>query len=108
LIILFLSPISDTFIPPNQPYFPCLQCGKNATKSLCSSRCEETCKYKSLGCPPRVCGGPCVCRMGYVIDEIKKDCVLRRECSEQQVEVPSYEVTSVLGFGANYGFVKEL
>ncbi|KAH8284514.1 hypothetical protein KR018_002445 [Drosophila ironensis] len=102
LLMLFTCWVA-AFKTPVQPYPADLKCPPNATTSFCSSRCEETCHYKSRGCSPRICGGPCVCRMGYIIDEQRKGCVLRRDCRETQVEVPSYEVSSVELFGANYG-----
>ncbi|KAH8328896.1 hypothetical protein KR074_012054 [Drosophila pseudoananassae] len=102
LLLVFLGWATSSR-PVKLPYPKNFQCPPNATTSFCSSRCEETCLYKSRGCPPRICGGPCVCRMGYIIDEQRSGCVLRKDCSEQQVEVPSYEVTSVAYFGANYG-----
>ncbi|XP_030387893.1 uncharacterized protein LOC115634369 [Scaptodrosophila lebanonensis] len=91
------------YTTPRQPYPNWLNCGQNGTISFCSSRCEETCKYKSRGCPPRICGGPCVCKQGYIIDEDLPGCVLRADCRVQQLEVPSHEVTSLEQYGANYG-----
>ncbi|BFG06466.1 accessory gland protein Acp62F-like [Drosophila madeirensis] len=85
------------------PYPPSLQCGRNAGKSNCSSRCEQTCQYKSRSCPPKICGGPCVCLEGHVIDERRAGCVLRKDCRQKQLEVPTYQVTSLKYFGANYG-----
>ncbi|XP_002026622.2 accessory gland protein Acp62F [Drosophila persimilis] len=91
------------FARANTPYPPSLDCGLNATKSSCSSRCEETCQYKSRTCPPKICGGPCVCIEGHVIDERRLSCVLRIDCGQKQLNVPSYQVSSVKYFGANYG-----
>ncbi|XP_022225255.1 accessory gland protein Acp62F-like [Drosophila obscura] len=91
------------FVRTNTPYPPSLDCGLNATKSSCSTRCEETCQYKSRSCPPKICGGPCVCLEDYVIDERRSDCILLTDCGLKQLDVPSYQVSSVKYFGANYG-----
>ncbi|KPU78827.1 uncharacterized protein Dana_GF26872, partial [Drosophila ananassae] len=52
--------------------------------------------------PLKVCGGPCVCKKGYIIDTSIPACVLRSDCPKDvdQIEGVS-RVTEFRCFGLN-------
>lgn len=54
-------------------------CTVNGTYTECPTSCPETCKAKNRLCT-RDCGGPCVCKEGYIIDNSIPACVLRTDC----------------------------
>ncbi|EDV50336.1 accessory gland protein Acp62F [Drosophila erecta] len=62
-----------------------IDCTANGTMMHCPTACPETCEYSGIGPCIRMCGGPCVCKPGYVINERIPACVLRSDCPKDVV-----------------------
>ncbi|EDW93899.1 accessory gland protein Acp62F [Drosophila yakuba] len=60
-------------------------CTVNGSLASCPSACPETCEYSGIGPCVDMCGGPCVCKPGYVINERIPACVLRSDCPKDVI-----------------------
>ncbi|KAH8242549.1 hypothetical protein KR032_012407, partial [Drosophila birchii] len=64
-----------------------VDCTVNGTQTRdCTPSCPETCELNGDGGCIRMCGGPCVCKPGYVIDPSIPACVLRSDCPKDVVQ----------------------
>ncbi|XP_044317607.1 accessory gland protein Acp62F [Drosophila rhopaloa] len=68
-LVMFISPIDCK-----------IDCTVNGTQKECPYACPETCEYNGVGPCVKICGGPCVCKPGYVINQRIPACVLRSDC----------------------------
>lgn len=57
-----------------------VDCSVNGTQTDCPTACPETCDTKGKPNCTLICGGPCVCKPGYVINRMIPACVLRSDC----------------------------
>ncbi|XP_017034133.1 accessory gland protein Acp62F-like [Drosophila kikkawai] len=74
------------FISPCWMSPPIRDCTANGTQTSCPPNCPETCESNGVGLCDRSCGGPCVCKPGYVIDQRIPACVLRSDCPKDVVQ----------------------
>ncbi|XP_037720881.1 accessory gland protein Acp62F [Drosophila subpulchrella] len=65
-----------------------IDCTENGTQADCPTYCPETCEYKGKSKCLLICGGPCVCKPGYVINRDIPACVLRSDCPHHIVQGP--------------------
>nr|XP_016941501.1 accessory gland protein Acp62F [Drosophila suzukii] len=63
-----------------------IDCTDNGTQAHCPTACPETCEYKEKSNCLLICGGPCVCKPGYVISRDIPACVLRSDCPHHIVQ----------------------
>ncbi|EDW31590.1 accessory gland peptide 62F [Drosophila persimilis] len=83
------------------PEQPEVDCTVNGTLALCPSPCPETCEFLSETCTNE-CGGPCVCKEGYIIDGDLRICVLRSDCPVelQQTTIHLHYPVNIKYFGS--------
>ncbi|XP_017034095.2 accessory gland protein Acp62F-like [Drosophila kikkawai] len=74
------------FVSPCWMFLPDVDCTVNGTVDLCPGACPETCEFNGVGACNRMCGSPCACKKGYVIDERIPACVLRSDCPKDVVQ----------------------
>ncbi|XP_030376994.1 accessory gland protein Acp62F-like [Scaptodrosophila lebanonensis] len=77
-----------------------VDCTENGTNVGCGGACPETCMVKTVLCTLE-CGAPCVCNPGYIIDESKPACVLRKDCPpiSYKARKINYSVRTFKNFG---------
>ncbi|KAH8418308.1 hypothetical protein KR222_009569, partial [Zaprionus bogoriensis] len=76
-----------------------IDCTVNGTFQNCPTACPETCAYNPQACI-YMCGKPCVCKEGYIIDSSIPACVLRADCPAGVVQQKGYEmITNFPNFG---------
>ncbi|EDV52101.1 accessory gland protein Acp62F [Drosophila erecta] len=58
-----------------------IDCTINGTQADdCPTACPETCDSNGQANCILICGGPCVCKPGYVVNRMIPACVLRSDC----------------------------
>ncbi|XP_039488246.2 accessory gland protein Acp62F [Drosophila santomea] len=58
-----------------------IDCAKNGTQAdYCPTACPETCDSKGKPNCILICGGPCVCKPGYIVNRMIPACVLQSDC----------------------------
>ncbi|XP_043646378.1 accessory gland protein Acp62F [Drosophila teissieri] len=84
-------------------------CTVNGSLAVCPSVCPETCEYSGIGPCVQMCGGPCVCKPGYVINERIPACVLRSDCPKDGVrkEQMTEGLSNFKCFGTDIGCYKD-
>ncbi|EDW50231.1 accessory gland protein Acp62F [Drosophila sechellia] len=97
--LLLFKPIDSTGLEGRN-----VDCTANGTRAVCPVACPETCEYSGDGPCVKVCGAPCVCKPGYVINEGIPACVLRSDCPKDVVrkEDMVLGVTNFKCFSRNY------
>ncbi|XP_017112467.1 accessory gland protein Acp62F [Drosophila elegans] len=68
------------FFPKLHCYIEKIDCTINGTQENCPTACPETCQSKGKENCLLICGGPCVCKPGYIINRKIPACVLRSDC----------------------------
>nr|XP_044249866.1 accessory gland protein Acp62F-like [Drosophila takahashii] len=81
LLHLF-APIDCWKLPPNA-------CTANGTREACPTSCPDSCEFYGIGPCIRMCGAPCVCKPGYVINPMIPACVLLSDCPKDVVRKPT-------------------
>ncbi|XP_050744210.1 accessory gland protein Acp62F-like [Drosophila biarmipes] len=78
-----------------------IDCSANGTLQKCPSPCPETCEFLSASCFNK-CGGPCVCKEGYIIDPDRRICVLKSDCpaSMRQTTLRRHYPVNIEYFGS--------
>ncbi|KAH8360862.1 hypothetical protein KR084_009533, partial [Drosophila pseudotakahashii] len=66
-----------------------VDCTANGTQTECPTACPETCEYYGIGTCFRICGAPCVCKPGYVINAKIPACVLLSDCPKDVIRKPN-------------------
>nr|XP_016995096.2 accessory gland protein Acp62F [Drosophila takahashii] len=67
-------------------YVEKIDCTINGTQADCPTACPETCRYMGKDNCLLICGGPCVCNPGYVINRDIPACVLRSDCPHDIIQ----------------------
>ncbi|KAH8245837.1 hypothetical protein KR038_004592, partial [Drosophila bunnanda] len=82
-----------------------IDCSINGTLAKCPSACPDTCEFVSRTCIKK-CGGPCVCKEGYIIDGDRHICVLKSDCPAEvrQTTVRRHYPVNIKYFGSSMLF----
>ncbi|XP_022222738.1 accessory gland protein Acp62F-like [Drosophila obscura] len=98
-LLCHLFAVAGSFVIPSDESE--VDCTVNGTMAMCPSPCPETCEFLSEHCTVE-CGGPCVCKEGYIINGNLKSCVLKADCPAElkQTKIRLHYPVNIKFFGS--------